>query len=160
VGGTAPAAGEEPEEGSYTLDEQARQFLAAVPPKFADGLARYGLYTGEKLLGVTFQPAVWKENLIAFDEQLIPNTLLALTEASVLILAEESALVRKSEQFGLIITRLPRQAIVGVDLLAQEPLAAVKFALAREGASGEQSVLLAPEMAQAWLELWGRGLTG
>jgi hypothetical protein len=103
---------------------------------------------------------VWKENLIAFDEQLIPNTLLALTEASVLILAEESALVRKSEQFGLIITRLPRQAIVGVDLLAQEPLAAVKFALAREGASGEQSVLLAPEMAQAWLELWGRGLTG
>jgi hypothetical protein len=152
----ATAQGAEPEEEIYTLDEQTMLLLAAVPAKFVDGLARYGLYTGEKLQGVVFQPAVWKENLLAFDEQLLPNTLAALTEASVLILAEESALVRKSEQFGLIITRLPRAAITAVAAAEQDSLQAVQFSLAREGVTSEQTILLTPEIAQSWLELWNR----
>mgnify|MGYP001221591087 CR=1 FL=1 len=147
---------EEAGDGVYTLDEQAMLLLAAVPDKFVDGIGRYGLYTGEKLLGVVFQPAVWKQNLIAFDEQLLPNTLVALTTASVLIIAEEPALVRKSEQFGLIITRLPRAAITAMTTTAEEPLQAITFALARDGVTAEQKALLTPEVAQAWLELWSR----
>lgn len=153
----ADAAGGGADEDAYTLDEQAMLLLAALPAKFVDGLGRYGLYTGETLQGVVFQPAVWKENLIAFDEQLAPNTLVALTAASVLVMAEESALVRKSEQFGLIITRLPRRAIAGVTVVAEEMLHRVRFALAQDGVESEQSVLLTPEMAKEWLELWGRG---
>lgn len=154
---TADATGEGGDEDASSLDEQAMLLVAAAPPKFVDGLGRYGLYTGEKLQGVVFQPAVWKENLIAFDEQLIPNTLLALTEASVLVMAEESALVRKSEQFGLIITRIPRQAIANVNVVVQELLHAVKFTLSRGGAGADESVLLTPDMAQEWLQLWGKG---
>jgi hypothetical protein len=148
--------GEEAEEEAYTLDEQAMLLLAAAPDKFVDGIGRYGLYTGEKLLGVMFQPTVWKENLLAFDEQLLPNTLVALTEASVLILAEEPALVRKSEQFGLIITRIPRAAITAVTTAAEEPLQKIQFSLERAGVTAEQSVLLVPEIAQSWLELWDK----
>jgi hypothetical protein len=155
IGVTLPTPEEREEEG-HTFAEQEMMLLALVPDKFVDGIGRYGLYTGEKLLGVVFQPAVWKQNLIAFDEQLLPNTLVALTEASVLIMAEESALVRKSEQFGLIITRLPRAAITAVTATAQDPLPAVQFTLTRAGVTTEQSVLLAPEMAQAWLELWSK----
>ncbi len=67
-----------------------------------------------------------------------------------LIIAEESALVRKSEQFGLIITRIPRSPC---DNAAEEPLQAITFALARDGVTAEQKALLTPEVAQAWLEL-------
>jgi hypothetical protein len=155
IGVTLPTP-EEKEEDVHTFAEQEMLLLALVPDKFVDGLGRYGLYTGEKLLGVVFQSAVWKENLIAFDEQLLPNTLVALTEASVLIMAEEAALVRKSEQFGLIITRLPRAAITAVTTSAEEPLQTVNFALARGDVTAEQSVLLTPEIAGAWLALWNR----
>jgi hypothetical protein len=148
--GLAPLAPEETRE----LDEQEKLLLAPVPDKFVDGLGRYGLYTGESLLGAVFQPAVWKENLIAFDEQLLPNTLVALTDASVLIMEEESALVRKSEQFGLIITRIPRRAIAAAASTAQDPLQAIRFSLAWDDAAAEQNVLLTPEMAEAWLKLW------
>ncbi len=150
-----PPLGEEQEE-AYTLDEQAMLLVSAVPDKFVDGLGRYGLYTGEKLLGVVFQPALWKENLIAFDEQLLPNTLVALTDASVLILHEEGALVRKSEQFGLIITRIPRRAIGRMEVAAEDPLWSVRFALACEGVTDEASVSLGPETAQSWQELWNK----
>ena len=154
IGVTLPTPEEKEEEG-HTFADQDLSLLAAAPDKFVDGLGRYGLYTGEKLLGAVYQPAVWKQNLITFDEQLIPNTLVALTAASVLILTEESALVRKSEQFGLIITRLPRTAVTAVTAAAaEEPLQALTFSLAREGVSAEQSVLLSPEAAEAWLRLW------
>ena len=154
IGVTLPTPEEKEEEG-HTFAEQEMLLLALAPDKFVDGIGRYGLYTGEKLLGVVFQPAVWKQNLITFDEQLLPNTLVALTAASVLIMAEESALVRKSEQFGLIITRIPRAAITALTATAQDPLQAVQFTLTRAGVTTEQSVLLTPEIAQAWLELWG-----
>lgn len=162
IGVTAPlveaqaaAPPEEGEEEPYTLDEETMRLVASVPDKFVDGLGRYGLYTGEKLLGVVFQPALWKENLIAFDEQLLPNTLVALTNASVLIMAEESALVRKSEQFGLIITRIPRRAIAGMEVTETDPLPVVGFTLRREGVTDEVSVALGAEAAAAWQELWG-----
>jgi hypothetical protein len=143
-----------PAEEMHELNGDEQQLVAGVPEKFVDGLSRYGLYTGERLLGLVFQPAVWKENLIAFDEQLLPNTLVALTDASVLIMEEESALVRKSEQFGLIITRIPRRAIAAAASTAQDPLQPIRFLLAWDDAAAEQNVLLTPEMAEAWLKLW------
>lgn len=147
---------EEGEEEPYTLDEQTMLLLASAPDKFVDGLGRYGLYTGEKPLGVVFQPPVWKENLIAFDEQLLPNTLVALTDASVLIMAEEPALVRKSEQFGLIITRIPRRAIAAMEVTATDPLSVIRFTSACEGVADEISVALGAEAAAAWQELWSK----
>lgn len=157
IGMGTPATTEHVEE-KYIFSEQETELLEQTPDKFAEGLGRYGLYTGEQLAGVVFQPALWKQNLLTFDEQLMPNTLVALTEASVLIIAEESALVRKSEQFGLIITRIPRNAITAVKSETAEPLQTVHFALERDGVSDQQSVLLTSEIAQAWLELWNRQL--
>lgn len=155
IGVTPPAIQEHVEE-KYTYTEQEMELLAATPSKFAEGLGRYGLYTGERLKGAVFQPAVWKQNLLAFDEQLLPNTLMALTEASVLVIAEETALVRKSEQFGLIIMRIPRNAIAAVDSTAEDSLQAVSFSLERESVSAQQHVLLTPEAATVWLDLWSK----
>jgi hypothetical protein len=68
--------------------EQTAALLGPVPPKFVDGLQRYALYTGENLRGAVFQPAIWKESLFASEEQVTPNTLLVLTDCSVLALSE------------------------------------------------------------------------
>ncbi|MCS6846070.1 MAG: hypothetical protein NZ528_17395 [Caldilineales bacterium] len=125
-----------------------------VPSKFAEGLRRYGLYTGESLLGVVFQEGVWTESLSFFNHQLTPNTLLALTNASVLILAENLALVRKSEQYGLIITRIPRQVVAALQSVTKDSLQNITFYLARGGATAQRQLLLEPNAAQEWLELW------
>ena len=110
-----------------------RALLQAAPDKFVDGLFRYGLYTGETLRDAAFHPAVWKQHLLAFDEQLTPDTLITLTDASVLILTEEKALVRRSNDLGLLITRIPRLAIAGIQVETGNQVDEVIFALDRGG---------------------------
>lgn len=128
----------------------------ALPQKFAEGLRKYGLYTGESLLGTVFQEGVWTESLSFFNHQLTPNTLLALTNASVLILAEELALVRKSEQYGLIVTRIPRQAVAAMQSVTKDSLQDITFFLSRGGVTTQRQLLLKPNAARQWLELWSR----
>jgi ABC-type phosphate/phosphonate transport system permease subunit len=62
------------------VHEQDQTLLQSLPAKFAEGLRKYGLYTGESLLGVVFQPAVWTQTLALFDHQVAANTLLALAD--------------------------------------------------------------------------------
>lgn len=134
--------------------EQERAILHGAPEKFVDGLFKYGLYTGETLTAATFHPAVWQSRLIAFDEQLAPDTLLALTNASILILTEEKALVRRSDDLGLLITRIPRQAIAEMRAEKRNLVTDVTFALARGGVADEYRLVLAHDAAQAWSAMW------
>ncbi|MBK8796599.1 MAG: hypothetical protein IPM07_09640 [Anaerolineales bacterium] len=134
--------------------EQDRALLHAAPEKFVDGLFKYGLYTGETLSAATFHPAVWQHHLLAFDEQLAPDTLVALTNASVLILTEEKALVRRSNDLGLLITRIPRLAIAGMEVATRGPVDSVIFALDRGGVTEQVRLGLAHEAAEAWVVMW------
>lgn len=136
---------------------QDRAILASAPEKFVDGLFKYGMYTGESLAGAIFQPAVWQHHLIAFDEQLAPDALVALTSASVLILTEEKALVRRSNELGLLITRIPRQAIAAMEVTASAHLDEVAFSLARGGVTDVYRLPLAHDAAQAWTSIWAKG---
>ena len=131
-----------------------RAILQAAPEKFVDGLFKYGLYTGEALRTAIFQPAVWQHHLIAFDEQLAPDTLMTLTDGSVLILTEEKALVRRSDDLGLLITRIPRQAITGARVEKRNQVSEVVFALERGGVADEYRLTLAHDAAQVWMEVW------
>ncbi len=143
-----------PPDVSHSPGERERTILQGTPEKFVDGLYRYGLYTGETLLSASFQPAVWQQHLIAFDEQLAPDTLLALTNASVLILTEEKALVRRSDDLGLLITRIPRQAIVGTQIEKGSQVDAIVFSLSRAGVSDAYRLTVAHDAAQRWMEMW------
>jgi len=135
-------------------NEQTRAILHETPDKFIDGLFRYGLYTGETLIDATFQPAVWQHHMLAFDEQLAPDTLLALTSASVLILTEEKALVRRSDDLGLLITRIPRQAIAGIALEKRNLVTALSFALDRGGVSDIYRLSVAHDAAEMWQRIY------
>ncbi len=130
--------------------------LEAVPSKFAEGLRKYGLYTGETLLGTVYQRGVWTQSLSFFNQQLTPNTLLALTNASVLILAEDLALVRKSDQYGLIVTRIPRQVVAAMQSVTKDSLQNITFFLSRGGVTAERELLLEAGAARQWLELWSK----
>jgi hypothetical protein len=149
VGMPPLAAGAAPEPS-----EQDRASLGSAPDKFVDGLIKYGLYTGEKLLDATFQSAVWQKHLLSFDEQLAPDTLVALTNASVLILTEEKALVRRSDELGLLIARIPRQAIANMQVEKGNQVDEVIFALDRGGVADAYRLFLAHDAAQAWSATW------
>lgn len=136
--------------------EQDKAILRSAPPKFVDGLYRYGLYTGETLHDAIFQEAIWQHRLTAFDEQLAPDTLVAVTDASVLILAEEKAFVRDSDELGLIITRIPRRAVTGVRSEKGDRLDDVVFTLSGDGVTEEIRLALAPDAADNWLKIWSR----
>ena len=118
--------------------------MEGVPEKFVDGLFRYGLYTGEVLQAVTFQPAVWQHHLMSFDEQVVPDTLVALTSASVLILSE-------------LITRIARRAIVGLQVEPGTGLDEVIFVLSWAGVNDDYRISLAHDSAQLWFALWTQG---
>lgn len=139
-------------ERELTSREQA--LLAVIPAKFAEGLRRYGLYTGETLIGATFQSALWTQTFPVFDRQIMPNTLVALTNYSVLILEEERALARKIEQLGLVITRIPITSIVNVQSESRDGLEELCISMEREGVTAELRYLLEPARAQYWRGLW------
>jgi hypothetical protein len=143
IGGAAPKPG-----------EQDRMHLQATPTKFIDGLYKYGLYTGEQIHNALFHPAIWHQRLLSFDQQLAPDTLITLTNASVLILTEEKALVRRSNDLGLLITRIPRQAIAGMTIEPGGQVDTVVFALDRGGVRDQVRLVLAHDAAEAWTAAW------
>lgn len=139
------------------VSQREIELLEPLPPKFADGLRRYGLYTGEEVISVLFQPEAWMRATVPLgqDKQIIPDTLLALTKSSMLILAEERALIRTTEQFGLIITRMPLPALANVRTIAKEDgWEEIIFSLERAGISAERRLLLEAAKAQYWRGLW------
>ena len=134
--------------------EHEQELLEDLPPKFSFGLRKYGLYTGEILHGAIFQPPIWDKHWALFPKQLTANTLLALTNASVIVIDEDRALVRKSQQYGYRITRIPRHAIAGVAAADVNGLHELTFTLARAGAESERRWMLEPQTVEQWLALW------
>ena len=133
------------------VSEHETQLLETLPQKFADGLRRYGLYTGEEVISVLFQPEAWERTGTGQDKQIIPDTLLALTKFSILVLAEERALIRTTEQFGLIITRIPLAVLADVQTVAKDDdWEEIVFTLKRAGVSTERRLQLEPAKAQYW----------
>lgn len=134
--------------------EHEQELLEGLPAKFSFGLRKYGLYTGEILHGAVFQPPIWDKHWALFPKQITANTLLALTNASVIVIDEDRALVRKSQQYGYRITRIPLKAIAGVAIAEQEGLQELTFTLARDGAEADLDIKLEPQTADQWLALW------
>jgi hypothetical protein len=134
--------------------EHEQELLEDLPPKFSFGLRKYGLYTGEILHGAAFQPPIWDKHWALFPKQITANTLLALTNASVIVIDEDRALVRKSQQYGYRITRIPLRAIAGAAVAEQEGLQELNFTLARDGAEAKRQLKLEPQTAEQWLALW------
>lgn len=134
--------------------EHEQELLENLPPKFSFGLRKYGLYTGEILHGVAFQAPIWDKHWALFPKQTTANTLLALTNASVIVIDEDRAFVRKSQQYGYRITRIPLRAVAGAAVAEQDGLQELTFTLARDGAQAERQIRLESQAAEQWLALW------
>ena len=143
-----------PSDALLRESEHEQELLEDLPPKFSFGLRKYGLYTGEILHGAVFQAPIWDKHWALFPKQITPNTLLALTNASVIMIDEDRALVRKSQQYGYRITRIPLPAIAGLAVAEQEGLQELTFTLTRDGAEAARHIKLDPQTAAHWLALW------
>ena len=134
--------------------EHEQELFEDLPSKFSFGLRKYGLYTGEILHGTVFQAPIWDKHWALFPKQITANTLLALTNASVIVIDEDRALVRKSQQYGYRITRIPRPAIAGIAAAEVDGLQELTFTLARAGAQSERRWKLDIQTTDQWLALW------
>lgn len=135
--------------------EEATEQVRDLPLKFANGLRTYGMQPGEQLLDSVFQEAVWSRLGGFWPQQLVPRRLLALTDAAVVLVEEETAFVRKGNQYGWIVTQMPRSAVVAMDVQpAQEALQELTVGLARGGARVERRILLEAPTVEAWLARW------
>ena len=122
--------------------------------KFKNGLRIHGLQPAECLLGFVFQPGLWTPWWRFFWRQVSATTLLALTDRQLIILEEERNGQRTA--YGWIVTFCPRVCLAGLEYKPGEQWHELHVRLAREGVATKRQVILAPETALAWQELWRR----
>lgn len=120
--------------------------------KFKNGLRIYGLQPDESVQGLIFQPSIWKRRWPFFDQQVVANTLLALTDRAVVIV-EENRTGEKSP-YGWIFTYCPRECVKGMETTPGETRSELHLHLARAGVAVDRQLTLETEAALAWQNLW------
>ncbi len=126
--------------------------LDRLPMKFGNGLRYHGLQPDERLLGLVFQPGIWRQYRRFFRQQVAATTLLALTDRQLIILEEDKN--GKHANYGWIFTFCPLAGVAGTEVKAAESWQEVQIHLEREGVAVDRQVTLEPEMALAWQDLW------
>lgn len=131
--------------------------LATLPYKFANGVRYYSLEPGERLDAVVFQPAIWIERPL-FPRQVTPNTLLALTDAKLVLIEESRSLPwrRKPSQgeYGWIFTFIPRDRVSGMVVAPRDGWAELRLSLEWGAARDVRTLLLEPKVAHGWEVAW------
>lgn len=123
-----------------------------LPLKFRNGLRLYGLQPGECLLEVLFQPGLWEHYGRFFQRQVSANTLLALTDHEVVIVEEERT--GRKNAYGWILTFCPLACLKEFETTPGEGQQELHLHLIRDGVAVDHQVILAPETALAWQNLW------
>jgi hypothetical protein len=119
--------------------------------KFRNGLRRYGLLPGAKLLGFAFQPRIAKRILRMFDRIVTPAALLAFTENE-LVVIEEGRTTPTS--YGWFITFCPRDCLAKVETVPNAKGKDVLIRMRKGSNAANHQVTLDNDTAQAWLSLW------
>jgi len=128
--------------------------LKKLSMKFRNGLLHYGLQPGEQLLGVVFQPGIWIHRWHFLTQQILANTLLALTDSQLIIIEETDN--DPLPNYGWIFTFCPRTKITGIEVTPAEPWQALQILIRRGEVGVERRITLEKEIAQAWQALWRR----
>lgn len=136
---------------SDSLDRTGSEF-EDLPLKFKNGLRLYGLQPEESLLGVVFQPSLWKDYGRVLHRQISANTLLALTDHELVIIEEEET--GRKNPYGWILTFCPLACLKNFETTPEGTWQEVQLHLARNGVEVDRRVKLGPETALNWQALW------
>lgn len=136
---------------SDSLDRVGSE-IEELPLKFKNGLRLYGLQPEESLLGVVFQPSLWKDYGRVWRHQLSANTLLALTDHELVIIEEEET--GRKNPYGWILTFCPLACLKNLETTPEGTWQEVQLHLARNGVAVDRRVKLGPETALNWQALW------
>ncbi len=126
--------------------------LERISLKFRNGLALYGLQTGERLLGYVFQPGIWLRRWRIFNRQVSATTLLALTDQQLIIVEEECN--GEPNAHGWIISCFPRAALTRLETQPEKSWQELQVRLARGEVAVDRRVKLSNEVAAAWQDVW------
>ena len=105
----------------------------------------HGVFTGEELEDLFFQPGNWERWQLLFRRAILANTLVILTTNSVAVIQEELEI---SE--GWIISYTPLGNIVAVQNQLYEKLIEIFFLLKQANQTVDYRVLMTHEAVQSW----------
>jgi hypothetical protein len=137
--------------------------LATLPFKFANGLRYYSLAPGERALAAVFQPAIWRKGSYLIRRQVMPNTLLALTDRKVVLIEEKRAQPWSRPpgagqgEYGWIFTYIPLDRVVDMSIVQNEGLSELTIRSEWGAASDARALRLEPAVAEKWLQAWEVG---
>lgn len=132
------------------LDATLKQ-LTELPLKFNNGLRHRGLQPAERLLGFVFQPAIWVPRWRFLWRQVSATTLLALTDRQVVLVQEP---MEQRTTYGWIFTYCPLACLAEVEAKTIEGWSQLTLSLRRDKVAEEHRIMLEPDTAQAWADLW------
>lgn len=127
--------------------------IGRLPFKFANGVMIYLLAPGERLLALTFQPAIWWQRLRIFRRQVTPPIVLALTDRHVSLIEEERAL-GSTPSYGWTFTFMPRHGVMGMRSTPAPLGRLISMDMLVDGAKATHELELTTEVAAAWEAQW------
>lgn len=128
--------------------------LERLSYKFKNGLYLYGLLPEEHLLGFVFQPGLWGRRWHLFPFRESETTLLALTDKQLIVVEEKSQ--SRFPAYGWIFTFCPRRAIEKSEVTPSGRWQELRVGMKSRAGWMDRRILLEPEKALAWRELWLR----
>lgn len=128
--------------------------LKRLPFKFGNGLRYYVLQGGERLLAAVFQPALWTTTHRFFHRALAPNSLIAATNRTVVLIEEQRVVARNETDYSWVFTYIPLPCIESITLEPRDECTCLLFGLRRGGATAERRFLMDREHAAEWQAHW------
>ena len=138
-------AADAPEIGMYVVER--------LPLKYANGLRFYILAPGERLLALAFQPAIWLRRLLILRRQVMPASVLALTDRHVSLIEERAAL-GGSRSYGWIFTFIPLHGVASMHSAPMPRGRLISIEMLVAGAAATYELGLTTEVAAAWEAQW------
>ena len=138
------------------------ELLRGLPFKFANGLRYYSLAPGERVVGAVFQPWLWQRRKTFVQTQVIPNTLLAVTDRKLVLIEEKRSHpwrrpAKGQGEYGWIFTYIPLDRVVKMSAPASDGLRELTIGLEWGAASETRVFRLEPAVADQWLAAWRAG---
>ena len=134
------------------VEKNAWEAVHRFDLKFINGLTSYTLLPAEHLAGAVYQPEIRQPIILGLSRQLVPPTLLVLSDRQVVSIGEPGK--GKHEKYGWVIDFYPRFYIQDIRLQPQEAYAKILIQVERRSHQETQELLLTREKAEEWISLW------
>ena len=123
--------------------------------KYLNGLRYYAQLPDEHLVGAVFQPEIRSRYFPGFSRQVVPPSLITLTDRQVIAVGEPGK--GHHEKYGWVIDFFPRFSIQEIGLQPQDEGQCLSIQVSRRSHHVTGELFVSPAVAGEWLALWNNG---